>query len=76
MKLKKLSDKLEQIENIKNSALGALDQNVRISAIDALAGYGDDGITPITEIVNDSISSEVKQHGMNKIVEIKSRKTL
>jgi hypothetical protein len=69
-----LSDKQGQIDNIKKSALGALDQKVRMSAINALAEYGDDGITPITEIVNDSISSEVKQHGMDKITEIKSLK--
>ncbi|MPZ07784.1 MAG: hypothetical protein GEU26_15460 [Nitrososphaeraceae archaeon] len=69
-----MSDKQGQIDNIKKSALGALDQKVRMSAINALAEYGDDGITPITEIVNDSISSEVKQHGMDKITEIKSLK--
>jgi hypothetical protein len=45
-----------------------------MSAIDALAAYGDDGITPIVEIVNGSLSNEVKQYGMDKIVEIKSRK--
>jgi hypothetical protein len=74
VKLKKLSDKQEQIDKIKYSALGALDQKVRMSAIDALAAYGDDGITPIVDIVNGSISNEVKQHGMDKIVEIKSNK--
>ncbi len=69
-----MSERKDQIESIKKSALNSIDQKVRMSAISALAEYGEEGITSITEIVDNSVGSEVKLHGMDKITEIKSNK--
>lgn len=53
---------------VKSRLLG-----VRMKVIDALALYGDSGIPDILEIINKSVTREIRVHGLAKIEEIKKK---
>ena len=65
-----LSEK-EQIEKLKEVALGTLIPDVKKKVIDVLAIYGEEAIPAIAEIIERTISRDVKEYGLKVIEQIK-----
>lgn len=63
----------EQIEKIKRIALGSTLIEVRKKAIDALSSYGEPAISAITDIIDDSITMDVRTYGLEIIKRIKEK---
>jgi len=61
----------EQIDGLKKVALRSTDSEARRNVIDALAGYGEKAVPAITEIINDALSAEIRQYGLDVIRKIK-----
>jgi HEAT repeat protein len=61
----------EQIRKLKEVAIYSSLVNVRKAAIDALAAYGERAIPAITEVVEYSVTEEVRVYGLQTIKKIK-----
>jgi HEAT repeat protein len=61
----------EQVDGLKKVAMRSADPEARKNAIDVLAGYGEKAVPAITEIINDALSAEVRQYGLDVIKRIK-----
>lgn len=66
-----MSNEEEQVTKIKETAIISLDDDVRKSAIDALAAYKEKGIGGVTEIIDASYNNEVRTFGFNTIKKVK-----
>jgi hypothetical protein len=64
----------DQVKKLKDIGLFSIDDNVRMKTIEALGAYGAKGIDAIAEIINYSVSDEVKMHGLEVIKKIKEAK--
>jgi hypothetical protein len=70
-----LSDKNDQIERLKLTAISTIDESVKINSINTLEKYGEDGIDSIQTIISSTINTNVKNHGLQTITRIKSKDT-
>ncbi len=61
----------EQVQKLADVAKGSGLVNVRKAAIDALAAYGERAIPAITDVVENSITEEVRVHGLQTIKKIR-----
>ena len=67
-----ISEHEERIIRIKHLAYCSNDPTVRMSAIDALAAYGKQAISAITDVINlPNIGDQIKAHGLETIEDIK-----
>jgi len=64
----------EQIDGLKKVAMRAVDSDARKKVIDTLATYGEKAVPAITEIINDALSTDIKEYGLATINKIKSTK--
>jgi len=64
----------EEIQKMKNQALGENLTNVRKKYIDALEPYGEEAINAIAEIVEHNVVSGVREYGLEAIKRIKEGK--
>jgi hypothetical protein len=64
----------DQVKKLKDIGLFSIDDNVRMKTIEALGAYGAKAIDAIAEIINYSVSDEVKMHGLEVIKKIKEAK--
>jgi hypothetical protein len=62
----------KEINEIKEVAISSIDPEEHKQAINALSGYGNEGIIPITEIIDQSLDEEVRLHGYKTIERIKT----
>ena len=62
----------ERIKKLKDVAKESTLVNVRKATIDALAAYGERAIPAITEVVESSITEEVKVHGLQTIERLRT----
>jgi len=65
----------EQIDGLKKVAMRSVEPDARKKAIDTLATYGEKAIPAITEIINDALSTGVRDYGLEIIKKIKSTKS-
>jgi len=63
----------EQIEKLKEVALGAISSDIEIKVIDTLSLYGEKAIPAITEIIKHTISPDVEDYGLKVIKKIKKK---
>jgi len=63
----------EQIDGLKKVAMSSVTPDARKKAIDTLATYGEKAIPAITDIIKDSLSTDVREHGLDTIKRIKGK---
>lgn len=68
----KLSEE-EQIEKLKGVGLKSVVQETKMRVIDTLATYGEKAIPAITEIIDNSMMTNTKTHGLEVIKKIKEK---
>jgi hypothetical protein len=67
----------EEIIRIKHLAYCSNEETVQMSAIDALAVYGKQAISAITDIIElHNIDDKVKEHGLQAIESIKKNSSI
>jgi len=66
-----LDKEKEERSKLKDIAIRSGLVEVRKKAIDALAAYGPSAIPDILEVVEDSITKEVRTYGLDKVEELK-----
>ncbi len=69
-----VSEHEERIIRIKHLAYCSNDPTVQMRTIDALAAYGKQAISAITDVINlPNIGDHVKAHGLETIEDIKKK---
>jgi len=66
-------NKEEQINGLKKVGLNSLMVDTKKKVIDTLATYGEKAIPAITEIIDNSVMVEVREHGLDTIKKIKQK---
>jgi ABC-type phosphate/phosphonate transport system substrate-binding protein len=64
----------EEILKLKEMAKWEFRGEPRKKFIDALAAYGDEGIPHILDLVNSDFREEIKNYGLDKIIEIRKKR--
>lgn len=64
----------EEIQKLRQLGMFELRLEERKKIIDTLAAYGEAGITPILDIITYDYRTEIREHGLNKIMEIRQGK--
>ncbi len=68
-----MSSDEEQIDGLKRVAMRSVTPDARKKAIDTLAVYGKKAIPAITDIIKDSLSTDVREYGLDTIKRIKGK---
>jgi len=64
----------EQIDGLKKVAMRSTSPETRKNVIDTLATYGEKAVPAIAEIINDALSADIRQYGVDVIKKIKPTK--
>jgi hypothetical protein len=63
----------QQIDGLKKVAMVSMDPDAKRKVVDALAAYGKKAIPAISEIISDSLSTEIREYGLGIIKRIREK---